>query len=155
MIRMAQKRAASTSAPPRPLPAGPNAGAADGVARSRFLGRISAKLGTELLYVATEDHYLRIVTDRGSNLILFRFSDALSELSDVPGQQVHRSYWVAERAVAATEQVGQRTFLVLTNGEKVPVSQTFLPAIRRAGWLARHAGGRNGELPHDPLAAKS
>lgn len=124
-------------------------------AASPFLRRIPPKLGTELLCIATEDHYLRIVTDRGSDLILFRFSDALAELRPMPGQQVHRSYWVAERAVASVEQDGNRTFLVLTNGVKVPVSQTFLPAIRQRGWLERRAGPQASEFRPDPLPAKS
>lgn len=118
---------------------------------SLFLRRIPAKLGTELLCIATEDHYLRVVTERGSDLILFRLSDAVNELKSLPGQQVHRSYWVAERAVATVEQSGNRTFLVLTNGTKVPVSQTFLPAIRQAGWLEKQSDSRRNELQPDPL----
>jgi DNA-binding LytR/AlgR family response regulator len=48
---------------------------------------------------------------------------------------VHRSYWVARRAAAMVERDRQRTGLVPTNGEKIPVSRTYLPALRAAGWL--------------------
>jgi DNA-binding LytR/AlgR family response regulator len=48
---------------------------------------------------------------------------------------VHRSYWVARRAVAMVKRDRQRTGLVLNNREKIPVSRTYLPALRAAGWL--------------------
>ena len=102
---------------------------------SPFLRRIPAKLGRDLLSVATEDHYLRVTTAIGHDLILFRLSDAIAELDPALGQQVHRSYWVARRAVAKVERDESRTWLVLANGAKVPVSRTYLPALRQAGWL--------------------
>jgi hypothetical protein len=106
---------------------------------SAFLRRIPAKLGTELLYIEVEDHYLRIHTDRGSDLILFRLSDATGELGHTIGRQVHRSYWVARHAVARVERDSYRTWLVLTSGARIPVSRTYLPALREAGWLS-HSG---------------
>ena len=102
---------------------------------SSFLRRIPEKLGTELLYIATEDHYLRVTTERGSDLILLRLSDALSELAPSDGLQVHRSYWVARRALAAVERDEHRTFLRLVNGDRIPVSRTYLAALRKAGWI--------------------
>ena len=102
---------------------------------SPFLRRIPAKLGRDLLSIATEDHYLRVTTEIGHDLILFRLSDAIAELDPALGQQVHRSYWVARRAVAKVERDDSRTWLVLSNGAKVPVSRTYLPELRRAGWL--------------------
>jgi hypothetical protein len=102
---------------------------------SPFLRRISPRHGTALLAIATEDHYLRVTTELGSELILFRLSDAVAELDPASGQQVHRSYWVARRAVASVERDGHRTALILSNGDKIPVSRTYLPALREAGWL--------------------
>jgi LytTr DNA-binding domain-containing protein len=102
---------------------------------SVFLRRIPAKLGTDILYIEVEDHYLRVHTARGSDLILCRLSDAAGELGQTIGRQVHRSYWVARHAVAKAERDGHRTFLVLTSGARIPVSRTYLPALRQAGWL--------------------
>jgi DNA-binding LytR/AlgR family response regulator len=42
---------------------------------------------------------------------------------------------VARRAVAAVERRAHRTVLRLVNGEEIPVSRTYAPALRRAGWL--------------------
>lgn len=90
-----------------------------------FFRRIPPALGRDLLALEMEDHYLRIHTMVGSDLILLRLRDALAELGPERGRQVHRSWWVAERAVTSAERSGARTLLVLRNGLKVPVSKTF------------------------------
>lgn len=136
IIRRYRGQVAPAIAPPviAPEPAVGTAPVTTPSRESRFLERLPPKLGTELLCIATEDHYLRVTTKLGNDLILFRLSDAIAELDPRLGQQVHRSYWVARQAVSSVVR-GQRTILVLVNGAKVPVSRTFLPALREAGWL--------------------
>ncbi len=107
----------------------------DGGGEIRFLKRIPNGIAGDLLCLRTEDHYLRIHTTAGSDLILFRLKDALAELDGADGMQVHRSYWVARDAIAAIERKGRKTILVLENGLHVPVSESFLPAVRDANWL--------------------
>jgi LytTr DNA-binding domain len=102
---------------------------------SAFLRRVPARLGTELLYIEVEDHYLRVHTARGSDLVLLRLSDAIGELDPAIGRQVHRSYWVARNAVARVERAEHRTWLVLTSGARLPVSRTYLPVLRAEGWI--------------------
>jgi len=99
-----------------------------------FSRRIPSHLGGELLALGAEDHYLRVVTPLGSDLILMRLSDALGELGPDAGLQVHRSWWVAKDAVREVRRDGARTVLVLCNGLEVPVSRTYLAAVRAAGW---------------------
>jgi hypothetical protein len=82
---------------------------------------------------AAEDHYLRVYTDRGEALILLRFGDALAEVAALDGLRVHRSWWVAREAVQAAERDGDRVALLLPNGLRVPVSRTYLLAVREAG----------------------
>ena len=94
-----------------------------------FFKRIPAHLGQELLALGAEDHYLRVITPLGSDLILMRLSDALDELGDA-GMQVHRSWWVARSGVDALQRDGGRTLVVLKNGLEVPVSRTYLAAVR-------------------------
>jgi len=100
-----------------------------------FFRRIPPALGRELLALEMEDHYLRIHTALGSDLILLRLRDALAELGPERGRQVHRSWWVAEGAVASVERSAARIVLVLRNGLRVPVSKTFREALKEAGWL--------------------
>ena len=70
----------------------------------RILRQLPPALGRDLLALEMEDHYLRIHTNIGSDLILLRLRDAMAELGPKRGRQVHRSWWVAEGAVASTER---------------------------------------------------
>jgi hypothetical protein len=115
---------------------------------SPFFARIPAPLGRELLALGAEDHYLRVVTARGSDLVLMRMADALRELGDGAGMQVHRSWWVALDAVAEVRRDGTRTKLVLANGLEVPVSRTFVAAVRAQHWPRLAPAGA--DLPSSP-----
>jgi len=60
---------------------------------ARFMERLPVKFrGARLYAVSSEDHYLRVHTDRGEELILMRLSDALRELSEADGVQTHRGW---------------------------------------------------------------
>jgi hypothetical protein len=100
-----------------------------------LMKRIKPEARGELLALEMEDHYLRVHTARGNDLILHRLSDALDEVAGVDGLQVHRSYWVARAAVREVERDGRRLQLVLTNGLKVPVSRNNVAMLKSAGWV--------------------
>ncbi|HYF87163.1 LytTR family DNA-binding domain-containing protein [Azospirillum sp.] len=115
----------SDGGPPPPRPAS-------------FLDRIPGKLGRDLLALEMEDHYVRVHTALGSDLILMRMRDAVAELAGIDGRQVHRSYWVAASAVTAVERKPDgKLSLRLTNGLLVPVSRTHAPSVRAAGWVEK------------------
>ena len=100
-----------------------------------FLNRLPAKLrGGELFAVQAEDHYLRLHTSRGQDIILMRLADALTELEGMEGAQVHRSWWVAKAAVVDAERGNGRAALTLRSGAVAPVSRTYARALRAAGW---------------------
>ncbi len=100
-----------------------------------FYKRIPLNISGKLLCLSTEDHYLRIHTNHGDGLILFRLRDAVAELDGADGMQIHRSYWVSRDAIERCEKNGRKTVLILSNGMQVPVSDRFLPTLRDAGWL--------------------
>ncbi|TBR25014.1 MAG: LytTR family transcriptional regulator, partial [Reyranella sp.] len=100
-----------------------------------FLRRVPPALGRDLLALEMEDHYLRIHTTLGSDLVLMRLRDALAELGAERGQQVHRSWWVAEGAVASVDRSTGRLILILRNGLRVPVSKTYRDSVKEAGWV--------------------
>lgn len=109
--------------------------AAVGAAPARFLDRLPPKLrGAAIRAVESEDHYLRIHTDRGSDLILMRLSDALAELEGLEGAQTHRSWWVARAAVRDVSRGEGRATLTLDGGIEAPVSRRYAKALREAGW---------------------
>jgi DNA-binding LytR/AlgR family response regulator len=90
--------------------------------------------GATIRAVQAEDHYLRIHTDRGSDLILMRLSDALDELEGLEGAQTHRSWWVARDAVRDVARGDGRATLTLDGGIEAPVSRRYAKALRDAGW---------------------
>ncbi|MFZ2031949.1 MAG: LytTR family DNA-binding domain-containing protein [Vitreimonas sp.] len=101
----------------------------------RFLERLPPKLkGAALYAISAEDHYLRLHTSKGSDLILMRMSDAIAELEGLEGAQTHRSWWVARDAVESTRRDGERLTLVLKGGAEAPVSRPNIRPLREAGW---------------------
>lgn len=106
-----------------------------GGAPARFLDRLPPRLrGAAIRAVESEDHYLRIHTDRGSDLILMRLSDALAELEGLEGAQTHRSWWVARNAVREISRGEGRATLTLDGGLEAPVSRRYARALRETGW---------------------
>ena len=102
----------------------------------KFLARLPAKLkGAEVWAVEAQDHYLRLHTSLGQDLILMRLSDAIAELEGIEGAQTHRSWWVARAAVVEAERAEGRATLTLKDGAQVPVSRGFAKGLRDEGWL--------------------
>ena len=102
----------------------------------KFLARLPARLASAEVYaVEAEDHYLRLHTSKGQDLILMRMADAIEELKGLEGAQTHRSWWVARAAVAHAERQDGRAVLTLKDGAEVPVSRGFAKALRSAGWF--------------------
>ncbi|MGZ3347216.1 MAG: LytTR family DNA-binding domain-containing protein [Phenylobacterium sp.] len=102
----------------------------------KFLERLPAKLaGAEVWAVEAEDHYLRLHTSLGQDLILMRLSDAVAELQGIEGAQVHRSWWVARSAITEAIRGDGRATLTLKDGAEVPVSRTYARLLRQSGWI--------------------
>ena len=102
----------------------------------RFLERLPPKLKGAILYaVSAEDHYLRLHTSKGSDLILMRLADAITELEGLEGAQTHRSWWVAKDAVESARRDGDRVTLTLKGGAEAPVSRPNIRPLREAGWF--------------------
>jgi len=119
-VAMGQRRRAVAAPPPAP----------------KFLERIPMKLrGSELWAVEAEDHYLRLHTSKGQDLILMRLADAIDELDGVEGAQVHRSWWVARDAIADARRGDGRATLTLKDGSEVPVSRTYARVLRDRNWI--------------------
>ncbi|MEM1399240.1 MAG: LytTR family DNA-binding domain-containing protein [Pseudomonadota bacterium] len=96
----------------------------------RLLTRLPLQRRGTLLALSAEDHYTRVTTDKGDELILMRLTDAIEEASPIEGLRVHRSHWVATGAIVGVERLKGRAVLTLTDGTEVPVSRSYLPIIR-------------------------
>jgi len=116
-------------------PAGAEASARPG-ADDAFRKRLSAKRReARLIAVQAEDHYLRVHTEAGDELITLRFADALAELAGVPGFQAHRSWWFAKDAIEDVRWSKGRGEARLAGGLTAPVSRTYAKDLKAAGWF--------------------
>ena len=135
---------------PGRAPTLPEPGAEAGPAAfpTALLTRLPPGIGSDIIALETEDHYLRVHAVGGSALILMRMADAVALLDPRLGAQVHRRWWVAQAAVAGVRTEGQKLSLCLIDETLVPVGRTFSAAVR-----ARFAHARNIGPPGQGSAA--
>lgn len=126
---VARASAAEPGQTPTPVPP------AKPAAPNPLLDQIPAALGTEVIALEMEDHYVRVHTALGSELVLMRLRDAMAHLGDIEGRQVHRSWWVARLAVEDVRREGRNIRLVLAGGLEAPVARAQVSKLKAAGWL--------------------
>ena len=98
---------------------------------AKFLtDHLPPEIGINILSMHAEDHYLRIVTDKGEALILMRLRDAIASMSEDAGIQTHRSHWVSATSNPILIKHNGKPALELCDRRKVPVSRHYLSAVR-------------------------
>lgn len=102
-----------------------------------LLDRLPLDKRGPLVALSVEDHYTRVRTTKGQDLLLLRLSDAIRETEPTRGAQVHRSHWVAFAQVRSATRRGDGALLTLSDGSEIPVSRANVPLIREAGLLPR------------------
>jgi len=115
--------------PPPPLPEPVSA------ASNPLLDALPAELGSDVIALEMEDHYVRVHTALGSELVLMRLRDAMVHVADIEGRQTHRSWWVARGAVEDVLREGRNVRLVLARGVEAPVSRAQVSELKEAGWI--------------------
>lgn len=97
----------------------------------KLINRLPIKYRHATIYaIKSEDHYLRIYTSIGDELILYRFGDALKDLEGIEGVQTHRSWWVALDAINENQKDYGKNFYLLKNQIKVPISRSFTKGLK-------------------------
>jgi len=118
-----------------------------------LMRRLKPELRGELWALEMEDHYLRVHTERGNDLILYRLSDAIAEVGHLEGRQVHRSYWVARAAITGTEREGRRVQLILKNASRSRSAATTCGSYVQQGGSSRCAAmTTSSSVPVPPAA---
>ncbi|MEM7730844.1 MAG: LytTR family DNA-binding domain-containing protein [Pseudomonadota bacterium] len=104
--------------------------------RSRLHSKLSPSFRTgDIIALSAEDHYVRVLTTKGSQLLLMRMSDAIENLDGIDGARVHRSWWVARKFVTGSRKLGSAFELTVADtSQTVPIARRRLPALRAAGW---------------------
>lgn len=105
-------------------------------ARPELYNRLKPALRSAEIYaLSAEDHYVRVITSAGDDLVLMRLSDAVKEVAPLPGLAPHRSWWVAEAGVETVKRSDGKAVIRLKSSQGVPVSRNGAKALRDSGWL--------------------
>lgn len=116
---------------PMPEPAPP----VPGVAASALHRRLDPGF-PPILALSAEDHYVRVIAEGRSALVLMTLTEAAALMPEGAGAQVHRSWWVARSAVTGQQRAGRDVRLVLQGGLAAPVSRSRIADLRDAGWIS-------------------
>lgn len=103
----------------------------------QLLDRLPLDKRGPLISMSVSDHYVEVTTTKGNELLLMRLSDAILECEGASGMQVHRSHWIALAQVSSAKRVGDRAILTMSDGREIPVSRSYIPAIKDAGLLPK------------------
>ena len=101
-----------------------------------LLDRLPPHKRGALVSLSVSDHYVEVVTTTGREMILIRLSDAIRETAPTRGMQVHRSHWVALKQVTRARRTGETAQITTRSGDDIPVSRTYMKALRETGLLA-------------------
>ncbi len=104
--------------------------------RASLIDRLKPALRSAEIYaLSSEDHYVRIMTSKGDDLVLMRLKDAIAETAPLRGIQTHRSWWVAENGTEKSTFTNGKSEIVLKNGHITPVSRSGKSRLKEAGWI--------------------
>ncbi|MBL1437007.1 MAG: LytTR family transcriptional regulator [Rhodobacteraceae bacterium] len=96
-----------------------------------FFARLPSELGTAIISLSAQDHYVEVTTTKGSTLILLGLSEAIEELAGLDGLQIHRSHWVAKKAARKLRRKSGKLMLELVDTRLLPISRTYGPTVRK------------------------
>ena len=97
--------------------------------------RLSPGFVGDILALESEDHYVRVYGARGSELLLIRLRDAIAEMDGTPGEQTHRSWWVARDAIDGVHARGRNLEIKLVTGERALVARDSIERLTASGFL--------------------
>ena len=83
-------------------------------------------------YVKSEEHYLFVHTDAGTEMVRARIVDFVEQVPFEIGMQTHRSWWVAHAEIAGHKLKSTDDVLILQDGTEVPVARGRRKEVRAA-----------------------
>ena len=87
----------------------------------------------DVIALCAEDHYVRVVTTKGSALIYGKVTALASSMPPDWGVRVHRSHWVSRSAARRLHQRDGKYRLTLAGGTEIPVSERYVEVLRTMG----------------------
>ena len=86
----------------------------------------------DIRLLIAQEHYTKVVTDGGAQLLRGKISAAADQLPDGLGMRVHRSYWIAySHAREVVKDAPGRFSIVTSDGERIPLSRDIRKAFEK------------------------
>ncbi len=86
---------------------------------------------SSILQLKAEEHYVAVtLREGGQKLLRGRLSDAIAQLPEDAGKQVHRSYWVAQSEVAELLRLREGWRIKTHSGLDIPVARNRQAEVR-------------------------
>ncbi|MEO1243190.1 MAG: LytTR family DNA-binding domain-containing protein [Pseudomonadota bacterium] len=102
--------------------------------------RLSQKLkGAEIWALSAEDHYVRVHSAAGADLVLMRLADAIEAMDGAEGARVHRSWWIARAGFAGFRRKTEGGVITLKDGSEAPVSRSNIAAFDALNWTGENS----------------
>ena len=101
-------------------------------ARAEFISRLPESLGTNVIAISSDLHYLHVYTDLGRCMILGSLQQAAESMGEA-GLRVHRAHWVSRRAIVKIVKNRDQWYCLLSNDLKIPISRRNKSTV--AGWF--------------------
>lgn len=99
--------------------------------KGEFITKFAKLIGTDIIYMMSELHYVRVVTSRGETLVLHNLKDAIAQLpTEYSGILTHRSYWAASKHIESIKEKNGQSSVVLSMDKTIPVSRRKLAEVR-------------------------
>jgi hypothetical protein len=99
--------------------------------KGEFITKFAKLIGTDVIYMMSELHYVRVVTSKGETLVLHNLKDAIAQLpTEYSGIQTHRSYWAASKHIESIKEKNGQSSVVLSMDKTIPVSRRKLAEVR-------------------------
>ena len=98
----------------------------------RLMDHLSPANRGDFISLSMQDHYVKVITSNGAELVLLRFADALDEVSGADGLRLHRSHWAVRRHIQRSERKRGRQQAILSDGRVLPISATYADAVEQS-----------------------
>ncbi len=94
-----------------------------------FLSTLPGFMGTDIIAVSSDLHYLNVWTSAGRTTVLGSLRNVVCELGE-SGLLVHRSHWIAHAHVRRIVGAGNDAAIIMSNELRVPVSRRRWKMVR-------------------------
>lgn len=97
--------------------------------KQKFLLSLPGVVGTDVVAVSSDLHYLNVWTVAGRSTVLGSLRDVVADLDDI-GMQVHRSHWVAHAHVRRIVGTASNASCIMSNELRIPISRRRWKTVR-------------------------